>query len=123
MEDQVNTKLYVGNLSYSTTEKELRDMFSKSGAVKAVTIPTDRMTGQPRGFAFVEMENAADAAKAIAACNGQSLGGRQIKVNEAKPPENRGGGGAGGGFGGGDRGGERRGGGSRGGDRGGDRRF
>ncbi|HEY3289324.1 MAG TPA: RNA-binding protein [Anaerolineae bacterium] len=116
----MNTKLYVGNLSYSTTEKELRDLFGKSGAVKAVTIPTDRMTGQPRGFAFVEMENAADAAKAIAACNGQSLGGRQIKVNEAKPPENRGGGG---GFGGGDRGGDR--GGSRGGGRGdrGDRRF
>lgn len=115
----MNTKLYVGNLSYSTTEKELRDLFSKSGAVKAVTIPTDRMTGQPRGFAFVEMENAADAAKAIAACNGQSLGGRQIKVNEAKPPENRGGGGFGGGS---DRGGDR---GSRGGGRGdrGDRRF
>ncbi len=101
-------------------------MFGKSGVVKAVTIPTDRMTGQPRGFAFVEMENAADAAKAIAACNGQSLGGRQIKVNEAKPPENRGGG-AGGGFGGGgDRGGDR-GGRSSGGDRGsrggGDRRY
>jgi len=123
----VNTKLYVGNLSYSTTEKELKDLFSKSGAVKAVTIPTDRMTGQPRGFAFVEMESAADAGKAITACNGQTLGGRQIKVNEAKPPENRGGagGGFGGGGGGGDRGGDRRGGGGggRGGDRGGDRRF
>ena len=119
----MNTKLYVGNLSYSTTEKELRDLFGKSGVVKAVTIPTDRMTGQPRGFAFVEMENAADATKAITACNGQSLGGRQIKVNEAKPPENRGG--AGGGFGGGDRGGDRggRGGGDRGGRGGGDRRY
>ena len=100
----MNTKLYVGNLSYSTTEKELKDLFSKSGAVKAVTIPTDRMTGQPRGFAFVEMESAADAGKAITACNGQTLGGRQIKVNEAKPMEPR----AprtGGGFGGGNRGG------------------
>ncbi len=112
MEDQVNTKLYVGNLSYSTTEQELRDLFGKAGVVKAVTIPTDRMTGQPRGFAFVEMENAESAAKAISACNGQSLDGRQIKVNEAKPPENRGGG-----FGGGDRGGDR---GSRGGR---DRRY
>ena len=114
MEDQVNTKLYVGNLSYDTTEKELRDLFGKAGVVKAVTIPTDRMSGQPRGFAFVEMENAEAAAKAISTCNGQSLGGRQIKVNEAKPPENRTGG-----FGGGDRGGDR--GGSRGGSR--DRRY
>jgi cold-inducible RNA-binding protein len=122
MEDQVNTKLYVGNLSYSTTENELRDLFGKAGVVKAVTIPTDRMTGQPRGFAFVEMDNAADAAKAITTCNGESLGGRQIKVNEAKPPENRAGGG-GGGFGGGGGGGDR---GGRGGDRGGrggERRF
>ena len=112
----MNTKLYVGNLSYSTTEQELRDLFGKAGAVKAVTIPTDRMSGQPRGFAFVEMESPADALKAINACNGQSLGGRQIKVNEAKPPEQRSSGGGGGGDRGGDRGGSR-GGGSR------DRRY
>ena len=113
----MNSKLYVGNLSYDTTENDLRELFGKAGNVRAVTIPTDRMTGQPRGFAFVEMESAADAAKAISMCNGQSVGGREIKVNEARPQEARGGGG----FGGGDRGGSR--GGSRGGGRDRDRRF
>ena len=85
----MNTKLYVGNLSYDTTEGDLRELFGKVGAVRSVTIPTDRMTGEPRGFAFVEMESPADSAKAINACNGQTLGGRQIKVNEARPPEAR----------------------------------
>lgn len=115
----MNTKLYVGNLSYDTTEAELRELFSQSGTVRSVTIPTDRMSGQPRGFAFVEMESAADATKAISACDGQTLGGRQIRVNEARPQESRGGGGGFGG-GGGDRGGrdrDRRGGGGR------DRRY
>src|SRR5690348_16555935 len=108
----MNTKLYVGNLSYDTTESDLRELFSKAGNIRAVTIPTDRMTGQPRGFAFVEMESAADAAKAISMCNGQNVCGREIKVNEAKPQEARGGfGGGGGGDRGGSRGGNRGGGG------------
>ncbi len=113
----MNTKLYVGNLSYETTEQDLRDMFSKAGTIRSVTIPSDRMTGQPRGFAFVEMETAAEALVAIKTCNEQTLVGRQIKVNEAKPPEARtGGGGGGGGYsgnrsgggGGGNRGGSNR---------------
>ena len=97
----MNTKLYVGNLSYNTGEAALREMFSKAGAIKAITIPTDRMTGQPRGFAFVEMETPNDALKAIKLCDGQQLDGRSLKVNEAKPPENNrtsGGGGGKGGF-------------------------
>jgi RNA recognition motif-containing protein len=125
----MNSKLFVGNLSYSTTEEDLRELFGKAGSIRAVTIPMDRTTDRPRGFAFVEMESPADAQKAITMCNGQMLGGRQINVNEARPPENRGGGGGGGGgFGGGNRDGGRdfnRGGNDRrgGGGRGGDRRF
>ncbi len=107
----MNTKLYVGNISYDTDEAALREAFGKAGAVRSVTIPTDRMTGQPRGFAFVEMESANDALKAIRLCNGQEINGREIRVNEARPPEardgggssNRGGGGGRGGFGGGRR--------------------
>ena len=102
----MNNKLYVGNLSYNTSEAALREMFSKAGAIRSVTIPMDRMTNQPRGFAFVEMETPADALKAIKLCNGQEIDGRQIKVNEAKPPEARSNGG-GGGYRGGDRGGRR----------------
>lgn len=94
----MNSKLFVGNLSYSTTEEDLRELFGKAGSIRAVTIPMDRATDRPRGFAFVEMESPADAQKAITMCNGQMLGGRQINVNEARPPESRGGGG---GFGGG----------------------
>ena len=96
----MNSKLFVGNLSYSTTEEELRELFSQAGNIRAVTIPMDRTTDRPRGFAFVEMESPAEAQKAITLCNGQMLGGRQINVNEARPPESRGtfgGGGAGGG--------------------------
>jgi cold-inducible RNA-binding protein len=122
----VNTKLYVGNLSYDTTEADLRELFGKAGNIRSISIPSDRMTGQPRGFAFVEMESPAEALVAIKTCNGQKLHEREIRVNEARPPEARtggGGGGGGGGFGGGGRGGDRGGsrGGSRGGDRGGDR--
>jgi cold-inducible RNA-binding protein len=90
----MNTKLYVGNLSYDTNEAKLRELFSPAGTIRAITIPMDRMTNQPRGFAFVEMESAADALKAIKLCNGQEVDGREIKVNEAKPPENRTGGGS-----------------------------
>lgn len=84
----MNTKLYVGNLSYDTDENALRELFGKAGAIKAITIPTDRMTGRPRGFAFVEMDSPNEALKAIKLCDGQELDGRTIKVNEAKPPEN-----------------------------------
>ncbi len=98
----MNTKLYVGNLSYDTDEAALREAFGKAGTVRSVSIPTDRTTGQPRGFAFVEMETANDALKAIRLCNGQEINGREIRVNEARPPEQRDGGGRGG-----DRGGDR----------------
>ena len=89
----MNNKLYVGNLSYDTSESKLRELFGAAGAIRSVAIPMDRMTNQPRGFAFVEMESPADALKAIKMCNGQMLDGREIKVNEAKPMEARTGGG------------------------------
>jgi RNA recognition motif-containing protein len=101
----MNTKLYVGNLSYDTGEAKLREIFGAAGAIRAVTIPMDRMTNQPRGFAFVEMETPADALKAIKLCNGQMVDGRELKVNEAKPMEARSGGGGGDG---GSRGGQNR---------------
>ncbi len=93
-------KLYVGNLPYSATEQSLREAFSASGTVDSVSVITDRDTGQSKGFAFVEMASDQEAQAATQAMNGQSLDGRQIKVNEAKPRESRGGGG-GGGYGGG----------------------
>ena len=88
----MNSKLYVGNLSYDTGEAKLRELFGQAGAIRSVSIPTDRMTNQPRGFAFVEMETPADALKAIKLYNGQEVDGREIKVNEAKPLEARTGG-------------------------------
>ncbi|MGA9472944.1 MAG: RNA-binding protein [Terriglobales bacterium] len=102
--------LYVGNLPHSTTEAELRGIFEPHGAVDKVSLVTDRDTGRSRGFAFVEMTNAAEADKAIAALNGTDLGGRALTINEAKPKTDRprsgggkgfGGGGGGKGFGGG----------------------
>ncbi len=93
------TKLFVGNLSFRTTQEELLDAFSPYGAVESVNIINDRETGQPRGFAFVEMANSSEAEAAINALNGTELMGRAINVNEARPrPE---GGGGRGGFGGG----------------------
>jgi len=77
--------LYVGNLPHSTTEAELRGVFEAHGAVERVSIVTDRETGRARGFAFVEMTNPAEADKAVAALNGTELGGRALKINEAKP--------------------------------------
>jgi RNA recognition motif-containing protein len=77
--------IYVGNLPHSTTESELRGVFEAHGAVEKVSIVTDRETGRARGFAFVEMTNAAEADKAIAALNGTELGGRALKINEAQP--------------------------------------
>ena len=91
----MNNKLYVGNLSYNTSEATLRELFSKAGAIASIFIPMDRATNQPRGFAFVEMETPADALKAIKLCDGQEVDGRAIKVNEAKPQEARTGGGGG----------------------------
>jgi len=93
-------KLYVGNLPYSATEQSLRDAFAASGTVDTVSLITDRDTGQSKGFAFVEMASDREAQAATEAMNGKMLDGRQIKVNEAKPKENRGGGSRGG-FGGG----------------------
>jgi RNA recognition motif-containing protein len=96
--------LYVGNLPHSTTEPELRGLFEAHGAVERVSIVTDRETGRARGFAFVEMTNPGEADKAVAALNGTDLGGRALKINEAKPKTDAPrGGGAGGGkrFGGG----------------------
>lgn len=105
----MNKRIYVGNLSFQTTEQELTDLFSQAGAVESVSLITDRDTGRSKGFAFVEM-SASDAEEAINRFNGQELNGRALTVNEARAREergsNRGGGGGGrggrrGGFGGG----------------------
>jgi cold-inducible RNA-binding protein len=98
--------LFVGNMSFQTTESELRALFEPFGAITRVHLATDRETGRARGFAFVEMANDAEAAKAIAALDGKEVGGRNLKVNEARPKERSGGGGPprGGSGGGGGRG-------------------
>ena len=104
-------KLYVGNLSYSTTEDELRKLFSEVGPVVSATIITDRATGQSKGFGFVEMDSVKAAQDAIAKYNNYEMNRRNITVSEARPPKEGGGGGGGyrsgggGGYGGGDRGG------------------
>ena len=77
--------LYVGNLPHSTTEADLRNIFEAHGAIEKITLVTDRDTGRSRGFGFVEMTNASEADKAIAALNGTDLGGRTLTINEAKP--------------------------------------
>lgn len=101
-------KLYVGNLSFNTTEQQLRDLFEPFGVTSA-SLVMDRDTGRPRGFGFVECSDSQQGNAAIAAINGKNIDGRDLTVNEAKPRESRGGGG--GGFGGGRSGGrERRGG-------------
>ncbi len=89
-------RLYVGNLSYDTTEADLRDAFATAGTVTEVKVMLDRESGRPRGFAFVEMGSDADAQNAISQLDGRELGGRALKVNEA---QERGGGGGGGGGG------------------------
>jgi RNA recognition motif-containing protein len=102
--------IFVGNLDFNTSEDELRTMFEAYGQVDRVSIMTDRDTGRSRGFGFVEMANAEDGEKAIAALNGSQLGGRTLNVNEARPKVERSGGGGkdrggrGGGGGGGGRG-------------------
>jgi RNA recognition motif-containing protein len=109
----MSKRIYVGNLSFSTTEQDLINMFSEVGNVESAQIITDRDTGRSKGFAFVEMSDG-DAEQAINRFNGQEVGGRALTVNEARPREERGGGGGGrGGFRGG------RGGGGGGGGRGG----
>jgi len=107
-------KLYVGNLSFSTTEETLQTEFGAHGQVEEVAVITDRDTGRPRGFAFVTMNNDSEARAAIESLNGTELDGRTITVNEARPKTNAGGGGGGrggprgGGGGGGPRGGGKR---------------
>ena len=83
------TKLYVGNLSPNTTDGQIRDLFKQSGNVVSCQLIMDKMTGKSKGFAFVEMGSEAEAAKAMADCNGKELDGRPLKVNEAKPREER----------------------------------
>src|SRR5262245_26903346 len=92
-------KLYVGNLSFNTTESALRDLFAQHGEVASASLGMDRETGRPRGFGFVEMNDNSQAQAAISALNGKSFDGRDLTVNEAKPREG-GGGGRGGGGGG-----------------------
>src|SRR6266567_3603728 len=114
----MGTKLYVGNLSFNTTENELQELFSQAGTVQEVSLMQDKFTGKSRGFAFVTMGSDEDAQNAISKLNGQTVEGRPLTVNEARPREprppggggGRGYGGGGGGYGGGRRdGGQRRG--------------
>jgi RNA recognition motif-containing protein len=93
--EKMETKIYVGNLSYDTTEDKLKEMFSQAGTVASVALIKDRDTGQSKGFAFVEMSNQAEAEKAIQMYNGKTLGSRELKVNLARPREERGPGGYG----------------------------
>ena len=113
----MGTRLYVGNLSFRTTQDELRDLFSQAGTVESVSVVEDRETGRSRGFGFVEMATPEEAQAAIEQFNGKDVGGRNLTVNEAKPKTDRGGGGGGGrggyGGGGGGRGGYGGGGGGR----------
>jgi cold-inducible RNA-binding protein len=115
----MGTRLYVGNLSFSSTVDTVREAFSRIGEVTDVHIVTDRATGQSRGFGFVTMGSPAEAQKAIESMNGANLDGRALRVNEAEERPQRGGFGGGGGGGGGGQGGgdRRRGGGGGGGDR------
>jgi len=92
-------KLYVGNLAFQTTSQDLQELFAQAGTVESAQIIEDRDTGRSKGFAFVEMSTDEEAAAAISQFDGKEVGGRALKVNEARPRENRGGGG-GRGFGG-----------------------
>jgi cold-inducible RNA-binding protein len=106
----MDNKLYVGNLSYSTGDQDLQEQFARFGSVSSAKVMMDRDSGRSKGFGFVEMANAEDAQSAIRAMNGQSLDGRDLVVNLARPREERSGGGGfggGGGGGGGYRGGQR----------------
>ena len=96
----MGNKIYVGGLPYSVTDGRLEEVFAAHGSVQSAKVISDKFTGQSRGFGFVEMGSSDEAQKAIAALNGTQLDGRTLVVNEAKPMENRGGGGGGGGRGG-----------------------
>ena len=100
----MSTKLFVGNLSFNTTENDLQDAFAAHGTVVEANLMMDRATGRPRGFGFITMGSPEEAQKAIDAMNGATLDGRNLTVNEARPREER----SGGGFGGGGRSGGRR---------------
>jgi RNA recognition motif-containing protein len=89
----MSTKLYVGNLAFQTTSDQLQTMFAQAGTVESVSLIEDRETGRSRGFGFVEMQTKEEGAAAIQQFNGKDLDGRALKVNEAKPREDRGGGG------------------------------
>ena len=91
----MSTKLYVGNLSFDTTSTDLETLFAKAGTVSSVSLIEDRETGRSRGFGFVEMQTKEEGQAAISQFNGTELGGRTLKVNEAKPREDRGGNGGG----------------------------
>ena len=114
----MSMKLYVGNLSYNTTSNDLSEMFAAHGTVESATVITDRDTGRSKGFGFVEMSSKSEGEEAIKVLGGKEIDGRALTVNEARPREERSGGGGGsyGGGGGSDRGGRS---GGRGGDRGG----
>ena len=88
----MSTKLYVGNLAFQTTSQDLEQLFGQAGTVQSASVVEDRDTGRSRGFAFVEMSSESEATSAIEQFDGKEVGGRALKVNEAKPRENRGGG-------------------------------
>ena len=91
----MSTKLYVGNLAFTTSSEEIQNLFAQAGTVESVSLIEDRETGRSRGFGFVEMSTKEEGAAAISQFNGKDLGGRALTVNEAKPREDRGGGGGG----------------------------
>ena len=98
----MSAKLYIGNLSFDTTQQDLEQLFGEVGTVESANLIEDRDTGRSRGFAFVEMSSDEEAQNAISQFNGKEVDGRELKVNEAKPQEKRAGGGGGrGGYGGG----------------------
>lgn len=107
----MSTKLYVGNLSFNTSNEDLQELFGQSGTVESVTVVEDRETGRSRGFGFVEMSSKEEGEAAIQSLNGKEIDGRALNVNEARPREDRGGSGGGGGRGGYGGGGNRGGGG------------
>ena len=88
----MSMKLYVGNLAFQTSSEDLQQLFAQAGTVQSASVVEDRMTGRSRGFGFVEMSSQEEAEAAIQQFNGKEVGGRNLKVNEAKPRENRGGG-------------------------------
>ena len=96
----MSMKLYVGNLAFATSSQELQELFAQAGTVQSASVIEDRDTGRSRGFGFVEMSSKEEGEAAIAQLNGKEMNGRALNVNEAKPRENRGGGGGRGGFGG-----------------------